>query len=912
MFKTRTLGAAVLAGLSGALAASSLEAQQIAPRGVVQHDVEREQRLLQQVEVPAGFSATLFAGPPVAQYPACLATGPDDAVYVCVDGNLSLSTDPGRGYIVRLVDRDNDGSADEYTVFAEMDSPRGVVVDGNTVYVMHPPTLTAFRDTDGDGIADESEELVRGLGFGLDFRGADHTTNNIAMGIDGWIYVAVGDYGILEAVGKDGSRVAQRGGSVVRVRPDGTDLELYTVGTRNIYDVAVDPYLQLFSRDNTNDGDGWNTRLHYLPALADMGYPSRYRNFADELMPSLEDYGGGSGTGALWIQDRGMPEGFDNTLYTADWTVNKILRHPLRRSGASFEVEQEDFIALPRPSDLVIDSRSNLYVASLSGGSFTYAGDTVGYVVRVKHTAGTPEVAPDLASLDGAGLVEVLASFNATHRLNAQREILRRGADRDVVRRLERLSLDGAQPAYARVAGMFTLKQLVGERSHGVLRRAAGDRNDATVRALALRALADDRSELRGVPVNLFVRGLRDSDPSVQMQAAVGLVRLGAVKQAGELLPLAASDDPALSHVAVNALATLGARDVALRAVDRGTGAERTAALRALQQMHDPETVAALVSRVDAAVEAGVRGEILAALARLANREAEWEGPWDGGWWGTKPDFRGPYFEPVAWEGTATIQPVLAEALIGAEGAEFEALVEVYALNRVLPAGALPLLAAVDRQGGDQRSEVIRALVGRSSAGADVAPLLARLDAQGVELHAAVARLVAGEREVDPALLPLVRSAALDGALEAEVRGQLLTAVIGMEGEEALTAAIELFAQVNPHGSAGVPGPVEMAWRRFVGDRQRQDQVDRFIGLSRDGSAAERTLAYAVLAQSIRSSRTPEEVRERVTPVIDAAWGDEEAAARLVDAIELMRLESQYEAQLQSRAAGAQAAAGGE
>src|SRR5690606_1835849 len=238
------------------------------------------------------------------------------------------------------------------------------VADGNTVYVMHPPTLTAFRDTDGDGIADESEELVRGLGFGLDFRGADHTTNNIAMGIDGWIYVAVGDYGILEAVGKDGSRVAQRGGSVVRVRPDGTDLELYTVGTRNIYDVAIDPFLQLFSRDNTNDGDGWNTRLHYLPALADMGYPARYRNFADELMPSLEDYGGGSGTGALWIQDPGMPEGFDNTLYTADWTVNKILRYPLRRSGASFEVEQEDFIALPRPSDLVIDSRSNLYIAS--------------------------------------------------------------------------------------------------------------------------------------------------------------------------------------------------------------------------------------------------------------------------------------------------------------------------------------------------------------------------------------------------------------------------------------------------------------------------------------------------------------------------------------------------------------------
>ena len=533
MSKMRTLGLAVVVGFVGALTAAPLSAQDLAPRGTVPHDVEREQRLLQQVEVPEGFSATLFAGAPIAQYPACLATGPDDAVYVCVDGNLSLSADPGRGWIVRLVDGDNDGSADEYTIFAEVDSPRGVVVDGNTLYVMHPPTLTAFHDTDGDGIADESEVLVTGLGFGLDFRGADHTTNNIAMGIDGWIYVAVGDYGILEAVGTDGSRVAQRGGSVVRVRPDGTNLELYNIGTRNIYDVAVDPYLNLFSRDNTNDGDGWNTRLHYLPALADMGYPSLYRFFDEETMPTLEDYGGGSGTGALWIQDPGMPDGFDNTLYTADWTVNKILRHPLRRSGASFEVEQEDFINLPRPSDLISDSRSNLYVASLSGGSFTYAGDTVGYVVQVRHTAGTPDVTPELTAMDAAALVEVLSSFNATHRLNAQREILRRGNDRDVARRLERLARDGGQPAYARVAAMFTLKQLVGEGSHGVLRRLAGERADATIRGLALRALVDDPGQLRGVPVNLFVRGLRDADPSVQMQAVVGLVRLGAVRQAG-------------------------------------------------------------------------------------------------------------------------------------------------------------------------------------------------------------------------------------------------------------------------------------------------------------------------------------------------------------------------------------------
>lgn len=895
MVRTNSLRAAAFAAFIGALASIPASAQELPARGAVPRDLDREARLLQQVEIPEGFEKTLFAAAPVAQYPACVTTAPDDAVFICVDGNLSLSTDEGRGWVARLIDTDQDGHADEYTIFAEMDSPRGIVVDGNTVYVMHPPSLTAYRDLDGDGIADESEELVSGLGFGLDFRGADHTTNGITMGIDGWIYVAVGDYGILEAVGKDGARVAYRGGSVVRVRPDGTGLELYNVGTRNIYDVAVSPHLHLFARDNTNDGDGWNTRLHYLPALADMGYPTKYRNFEDEHMPTLEDYGGGSGTGGLWIQDPGLPAGYENTLYTADWTVNKILRHPLTRKGASFEVEQEDFINLPRPADLAMDSRSNLYVSSLSGSSFTYVGDSVGYVVRVNYPGATADETPQLESMNAAELVEVLTSFNATHRLNAQREILRRDASRDLVRRLERLSRDRQQPDYARIAGMFTLKQLVGERSHGTLRRAA---RDPEVRALALRALADNPAQTRGVPVKLFVQGLKDADPFVQMEAIHGLVRLGAVRQAGELIPLATSQDPALSHVAINALAMLEARDAALRAVDRGTPAERQAALRALQQMHDPATVQALVERVEKSSDAQVRGELLSALARLTHQEREWEGPWDGGWWGTKPDYTGPYFDPAPWEGTAAIQPVLREALAAASGAEFNALLTDFSRNRVVPQGALPLLTALDRRGGADRQAAIEALVGGAGIPASAAPLLVRIDAQGGELHAAVAQLIAAEQDLPSALQPLIRTSALDASLPAEVRGQLLDAVAAMNGDEGLELAVELFAQVNPSAEAGVPNPVEVSWRRFVGDRQRIQQLDRFITAVQSGSDAERTLGYAVLAQSIRSSRTPEDVLQRVTPVIDSAWTDAEAAPRLVEAISIMRLDSQYEEQL--------------
>jgi hypothetical protein len=854
----------------------------------------REQEIVQQTKVPDGFRVTMFAGPPVAPYPTCLASDADGALFVCVDPNLSLSQHKGVGRIVRLVDDDGDGMADRYTVFAEMDSPRGVVFDGRTLYVMHPPTLTAYRDTDGDGVADESEDLVRGLGFTLDFRGADHTTNQLTMGIDGWLYVAVGDYGYQRAVGRDGATIGHRGGSVVRVRPDGTGLEIYAVGTRNIYDIAVDPLLRVFSRDNTNDGDGWDTRLHYLPALAHMGYPMYYKNFADELMPSLHDYGAGAGTGALWVHDPGFPDGFGNTLYTGDWTLNKVFRHPLTPKGASFDIQQHEFVSIPHPVDMVMDAQSRMYVASLVGGTFTYAGDSVGAVVRVSYAGKAAEPAPSIGSLGRDELLDVLVSPYAERRLQAQRELLRRAQGggiggwvqrRSMRQRLEQLTLDGQRPDYARVAAMFTLRQLAGEGSHEVLLRAAAD---PALRALALRALADDTREREHVPVGLFVQALHDPDPRVQLQAVTGLVRLQARDQAGALVPLTASADPAVAHVAINALVALDAAPAALVGVDSGPVDVRRGALRALQQMHSPFTVHALVDRLRATRDSAARRDLLLALARLYNRE----GPWNGEWWTTRPSFLGPYFAPTPWEQSATIKPLLRDALLATHGAERDTIAGQFIRNRVLPQGAKAVVLALDAPDPPQHQEVIDALLGASHLSAAAVSLLPSLDARSPTLHAAVAQLLAGETRVGEQLLPLVRRGVLDSTLDAEIRGRLLNAVAQMPDSSGRTAAVDLFVRVAP--GPGTPSAVESAWRRYVGDRRRIQELDSWLQLARKGDPAERTLAFSVLVQSVRASRVPQSIRDRVRPVVDTSWSDPAAAPSLAQAVRVMKLESQY------------------
>ena len=139
---------------------------------------------------------------------------------------------------------------------------------------MHPSHLSVCRDADGDGVAETSTVLVRALGLDLSFRGADHTTDGIRWGIAGWISVAMGDYGFAKAAGSDGRTVRLRGGGIVRVRPDGSELEIVSCGQRNIFDVTVSPRLDLFTLDNTNDGGGWDKRLSHVPHGGQMGYYS--------------------------------------------------------------------------------------------------------------------------------------------------------------------------------------------------------------------------------------------------------------------------------------------------------------------------------------------------------------------------------------------------------------------------------------------------------------------------------------------------------------------------------------------------------------------------------------------------------------------------------------------------------------
>src|SRR5690606_26218650 len=77
---------------------------------------------------PSDLIITPFTGPDLTPSPACMAVAPTGEVFVGVDMMGSLGKSPGKGHILKLVDKNNDGKLDHHTVFAEVDNPRGITI----------------------------------------------------------------------------------------------------------------------------------------------------------------------------------------------------------------------------------------------------------------------------------------------------------------------------------------------------------------------------------------------------------------------------------------------------------------------------------------------------------------------------------------------------------------------------------------------------------------------------------------------------------------------------------------------------------------------------------------------------------------------------------------------------------------
>ena len=144
--------------------------------------------------------------------------------------------------------------------------------------------MRRYKQSKEGGPYDVKEVIAQGFcGF------HHHQVSGMTIGNDGWLYLTSGDDDNY-VEGSDGSRATVlRTGAVFRCRPDGSKMEVFSLGYRNPYrDVAFDAAGNMFHVDNDNEDGSRFTgcRLMYVSEGSDFGWRLRQGRAAALPTPS--------------------------------------------------------------------------------------------------------------------------------------------------------------------------------------------------------------------------------------------------------------------------------------------------------------------------------------------------------------------------------------------------------------------------------------------------------------------------------------------------------------------------------------------------------------------------------------------------------------------------------------------------
>jgi len=319
--------------------------------------------VVERGQLPPGFSLTIYA---TAQLPTSLTFGPGGTLYVA----------SAVQQVYAFSDTDGDHRATLRSIFADgLDMPLGLLWIGDRLYISYNRNVVAMRDTNGDGVADETTPILSDLPVGL------HQNDGMTFGTDGYIYMGLGS--TCDAC----AETSPLSGSILRFRPDGSDLSVYAAGFRNPFDVAFNAAGDLFATDNGRDKLGDDLpleELNHVRAGLDYGWPNCWEG---NISPSCADKTSAvagftahsSVDGLTFYDGENFPPEYLNNAFVAvfgSYILPKIERGikrvRLTKNGESYSAESEWFLQLDtdgRPLDLTVGPDGGLYVADYAQGA---------------------------------------------------------------------------------------------------------------------------------------------------------------------------------------------------------------------------------------------------------------------------------------------------------------------------------------------------------------------------------------------------------------------------------------------------------------------------------------------------------------------------------------------------------------
>lgn len=216
--------------------------------------------------------------------------GVQGAVMKNLMGKAGAGRKPSANRITLLRDADGDGKAEVKTAYITgLNSPYGMALVGDTLYVANTDALLAFPYVEGETkMSGKPVKIVD-----LPAKGTNrHWTKSLAAAPNGWLYIGVGAD---SNIGEAGMNREFRRAAVLEVRPENKYIRTFAAGIRNPVGLAFYPGSdQLWTVVNERDMLGSDLVPDYLTDVDEgdfYGWPWYYwGGFIDpRVEPEAED-----------------------------------------------------------------------------------------------------------------------------------------------------------------------------------------------------------------------------------------------------------------------------------------------------------------------------------------------------------------------------------------------------------------------------------------------------------------------------------------------------------------------------------------------------------------------------------------------------------------------------------------------
>ncbi|PAY21538.1 hypothetical protein CKO51_00260 [Rhodopirellula sp. SM50] len=516
--------------------------------------------------------------------------------------------------IHRLVDTDNDGTADTIHLFADdfktevTGIAAGVLHWDDSVWATIAPDVWKLTDTTGDGHADDRQ--IMATGFGLHIAYAGHDMHGLAIGPDGKVYWSIGDKGI--AVTTDDGRQTSypNQGGVMRCNLDGSDFEVFAHGLRNVQEIAFDQYGNLFGVDNDADKPGEKERFVWIVDQMDAGWRCNYQYRGDAynpwtdenlwqvagedhaayLVPPIQNYVDGP-AGFKFNPGAALSSAYKDFFFVTSAPNGFQYAFRTQRTGDSFRMIDSHSIGSGDPIvGIAFAPDGGLYGVDWGGG---YPLTQTGSVIRIDVPDETLSdqdrdnrksvrhwLSQEFNEQPDAVLSELLSHVDQRVRLRAQFAL----AAKQQSDTLLTILTNPQSNQLARVHCVWGLGQILrtGSVPAGVLDRFLSD-HDPIIRAVTAKTLG----EIDAGDAALLIPLLDDPDLHVRVHAALALGRRPSTAATNTLCNLAATlprDQHYLRHAIVTALAACATPQQLAELADSPSESARIIAVVALRR----------------------------------------------------------------------------------------------------------------------------------------------------------------------------------------------------------------------------------------------------------------------------------------------------------------------------------------